>query len=173
MTDPYLTTEELKARGWTLGMIRALLGTSDHERWTNRIGHRTAKSVKLYLATRVVQVERTEAFTHAKEHAETHRALMVKASQTRKVWEARILAQYEALSLPTVQVHPVEVETPAQQQELLRLHLQEFYVWQRLHEHLMFSLPQAKRREARRTMLERYQAAVFQAYGWLEKSNIP
>jgi hypothetical protein len=153
-------------------MIRALLGTYDHERWTNRLGYQTPKSIKLYLETRVVQVESTEAFTHAREDAEAHGALMLRASQTRKAWEARILAQYEALPLPAVQVHAVQVGNTVQQ-ELWHLHLQEFYIWQRHHEHLMSSLSQTKRRQAGHRMLERYQAAVFQAYGWPEKSNTP
>jgi hypothetical protein len=173
MTNPYLTVQELQARRWSRGMIRALLGASDHERWTNRLSYQTPKAIKLYLKTRVVQLESAEAFTRAQEDAQAHGALMLRASQTRKAWQVRILAQYEALPLPAVQVRAVQVRNTVQQQEFWHLHLQEFYVWQRHHEHLMFSLSQAKRKRAGHRMLERYQAAVFRAYAWLEKSNTP
>ncbi|UQN09032.1 hypothetical protein [Deinococcus sp. QL22] len=101
MTDAYLTLQDLKARGWTPGMIRALLDPYDHERWINKRGHRLPKPIKLYLGTRVVQIEATEAFGHARERAGAHQVVMLKAVQTRQVVNTRALARYEALSLPS------------------------------------------------------------------------
>lgn len=168
MTDPYLTIQDLCARGWTLGMIRALLGAHDHERWTNKLGHQMSKSIKLYLETRVVHLESSEAFTRAQKRAQAHGAQMLKASQTRQDWEVKTVAQYDALSLPVVQVYPLKEGSTAHQKELWQLHLHGFYVWQREHDHLLSGLTQAMRRAAEHRMLRRYQAAVYQAYGLME-----
>lgn len=173
MADPYLTLQDLKARGWTLGMVRALLGAQDHERATNKLGHQLAKPIKLYLETRVLQIETSRAFVEAKARASAHQALMFKALQTRQTWAAQGLARYEALTLPAVRVCSVQVENTGLQQELWQIHLQEFYVWQQQYQHLILGLSQAKRRDAERSLLQRYQAAVCQAYGWPEQSTTP
>ncbi|WP_019011677.1 hypothetical protein [Deinococcus aquatilis] len=172
MTDPYLTLQDLRARGWSLGMIQALLGAHDHERWTNKLGHQVSKPVKLFLTTRVVQLEATEAFTRARERACAQGVLMRQVAQTRRAWEAQAAARYEALALPAVQVQRFKVEGhPEDIEQLWQVHLREFYRWQRQQEQVLSGVTQARRRGAQQRMLQRYQAAVNQAYGWSESSH--
>lgn len=171
MTDPYLTLQDLRARGWSLGMIQALLGAHDQERWTNRFGHHVSKPVKLFLITRVVQVEATEAFTRAGDQARAHGVVMRQVVQTPRTREAQAAARYEALALPAVQVQRFKVEGELEDTEQLRqVHLREFYQWQRQQEPVLSGVTQAQRRVAQQRMLQRYQAAVNQAYGWSEST---
>ncbi|UQN10114.1 hypothetical protein [Deinococcus sp. QL22] len=150
-------------------MIKSLLDPHDHERWTNKHGRRMPKPIKLYLEARVMQVEATETFAHARERASAHQVVMLKAVQTRQLVNTRALARYEALPLPEVQVHPVEREgKAADQKELWQMHLQEFYLWHLAQEHLLSGLTQTMRRAAELRMYQRYQAAVSHAYGWIE-----
>ncbi len=174
MTDSYLTVQDLHARGWSLGMIRVVLGTYDHERWTNKFGQRMPKSIKLYLDTRVLEAETTYVFLSAKERAQAHSLQMRKASQNRQARDAKSLAEYEALPLPIVQVHPIQAGSAVHRRELWQLHLQEFYLWQREHDHLLSGLSQAARREARYQSLQRYRTVVYGAYGLMgDAENSP
>lgn len=167
MIDLYLTTEDLKARGWTLGIIRALLGTHDHERWSNKLGHQMSQPSKLYLESRVVHLETSEAFVYAAERAKAHQVQMLKAAQTRQALASQAVARYEALCPPAV--HPIRVEgSPTDQKELWQLHLREFYRWQGQQDHLLAGMSQTVRRAAVHRLLQRYRAAMFQAYGWRE-----
>jgi hypothetical protein len=167
MTDLYLTTEELKARGWTLGIIQALLGAHDHKCWINKLGHQMSQPSKLYLEKRVVQLEASEAFVCAAERARIHQVQMRKAAQTRQALASQAVARYEALCLPAV--HPIRVEeSSANQKELWQLHLRDFYRWQRQQDHLLSGMSQTVRRTAVHRLLQRYRSAVYQAYGWRE-----
>ncbi len=108
-----------------------------------------------------------EAFTQGRTRVSVQQAVMVSAAHTRLAQDTKVTARYEALTLPAVQVYPSEVDGRALvQQDLWPLHLQDFYVWQRAQEHLLSELPRTKRTVVEQRVLERYQAAVYQAYGW-------
>ncbi|WP_211214802.1 hypothetical protein [Deinococcus aquatilis] len=156
-------------------MIRTLLDPHDHERQTNKLGHQRTRPSKLYLETRVLQVEATEAFAQARERASVHQATMVRAHQTRQARDRTLVERYESLALPSVRVFPSILKgTPSPRQDLWQLHLQEFYLWQAEQDHLILGVSQATRKAARRRMLERYQTAVDRAYGWPnERAEVP
>ncbi|MFB9994795.1 hypothetical protein ACFFLM_22840 [Deinococcus oregonensis] len=169
MTTSVLSVQDLKARGWSPTMIRTLLGAHDQERTTNRLGRGMDKPARLYQEARVMELEATEAFMQARERAEAHRAAMVKANQTRQAWQAEMVARYEALPLPQVQVRPLAGGVrPSTDPTVWQFHVQRFARWQTQHESVMSSVPAAARRAAHQRMLQRYRGEVDQAYGWVE-----
>jgi hypothetical protein len=173
MTTLFLSVKDLKSRGWSPTMIRTLLGAHDHERTTNRLGRGMDKPARLYREDRVVNLEATEEFARARERAEAHRAAMVKAKQTRQAWQDEMVARYEALSLPQVQVRTLAGGVrPSTDPAVWQVHLQRFARWQTHHEAVMSSVPVAVRRAAYQRMLQRYRQAVDQAYGWLESAQM-
>jgi hypothetical protein len=77
----YLTTHALKERGWTATMIATLLPT--HDAWrTAYVRVPGNASVKLYLRTRVEEVELSEEFLIAQEKATKAKARRGSAART-------------------------------------------------------------------------------------------
>ena len=89
----YLTTHALKERGWTATMIAALLPHHDATR-TSYVRVPGNALVKLYLRTRVEEVELSEEFLIAQERATKAKARRGSADQT---------AQHQALLKQCVQ----------------------------------------------------------------------
>ncbi|UQN10111.1 hypothetical protein [Deinococcus sp. QL22] len=160
-----LSTVELKERGWTLAMIRDLLGQHDRERPSElRVGGRLAEGiVKLYLEERVVQAETTEAFALAQERARVRQDRAGKAADTQQVNQAAHVARYDALPPPVLQRYEGEATMTGQQ--LWQHHLMAYYAWQMEHEHPLSGLPKALRREAESRAYERYREAFQALYG--------
>jgi hypothetical protein len=89
----YLTTHALKERGWTATMIAALLPT--HDAWRAAYVRLPGNApVKLYLRTRVEEVEFSEEFLIAQERATQAKARRGSAART---------AQHQALLKQCVQ----------------------------------------------------------------------
>ncbi|MFB9990502.1 hypothetical protein ACFFLM_00670 [Deinococcus oregonensis] len=169
MTAPSLTIQDLKARGWSKTMIRTLLGTHDQEQMSNKLGKRMDKPGLQIQPARVVELEATDAFVQAQERARAHARGMVKAKQSRQAWEAELVARYEALPLPGVEVRllPVGVR-PSTDPTVWQFHLDRFARWHTQHESVVARVPAAARRAAQQRMLQRYREAVDQASGWVE-----
>lgn len=89
----YLTTHALKERGWTATMIAALLPRHDAER-TSYVRLPGNALVKLYLRTRVEEVELSEEFLIEQEKASKAKARRGSAART---------AQHQALLKQCVQ----------------------------------------------------------------------
>lgn len=69
---PYIATPELKRRGWTRSMIERLLGEPDST--APNPGGRNAPRVRLWLITKVEQLESTEEFRERLAKAAAHRS---------------------------------------------------------------------------------------------------
>ncbi|WP_199434208.1 hypothetical protein [Qaidamihabitans albus] len=69
---PYIAAPELKDRGWTETMIKALLGTPDDT--APNPGGRNAPRMRLWLFTRVEQVEASDGFRRRLALADARRA---------------------------------------------------------------------------------------------------
>ena len=76
----------LKARGWTEGMIRDLLG--DPDLLTDNPHYKTAAPRRLWCLQKAEAAEATPEFAERRERAERQCAAAGKAALTRKVWKA-------------------------------------------------------------------------------------
>ena len=72
-----ITQSTLKQRGWTMAMIRDILGAPDAE--VPNPHYSNAAPMKLYYLYRVVEAEKSEAFSAAKIKADKRRASAQKA----------------------------------------------------------------------------------------------
>ncbi|UQN10115.1 hypothetical protein [Deinococcus sp. QL22] len=172
MTAPFLSLQDLEARGWSRTMIRTLLGAHDQEQMTNKLGQRMNQPARLYRTARVMELEATEAFARAQERARAHAVGMLKAKQTRQAWQTELVARYEALPLPEIQVRPLVMNLrPSTDQTVWHFHLQRFSRWQTQYDATLTGVPTVARRATQSRMLQRYREAVDQAYGWPEERN--
>ena len=105
--EGFLTTQDLKDRGWTARLIRDFLGQHDGERPNGlKMGRKRLPPVKLYRDERAEEVEREEDFLVAQARAMDARERAERAGRTRKANRERLLsAQVEAW--PVIRVQPI------------------------------------------------------------------
>jgi len=106
--EGFLTTQDLKDRGWTARLIRDFLGQHDGERPNGlKMGRKRLPPVKLYRDERAEEVEREEDFLVAQARAMDARERAERAGRTRKANRERLLsAQVEAWR-PVIRVQPI------------------------------------------------------------------
>lgn len=101
----FLATQDLKDRGWTPALIGKFLGEHDATRQNGlRMGRRRLPPVKLYLETRVTEVERQDSFLAAQARAADARERAERARASREA-NRRLLLQAAADSYVPV-IHP-------------------------------------------------------------------
>lgn len=104
----FLATQDLKERGWTPALISRFLGEHDATRPNGlRMGRRRLPPVKLYEETRVLEVERHDAFLAAQARAADARERAEKARETRLARREQLLQAAAQEFTPTVHPEPL------------------------------------------------------------------
>lgn len=80
--EEYVTTSELKQRGWTPRLIGIFAGEPD--KFEKNIVYRSGPKMKLYLLKRIRKIERTKKFKEAKEKAKRQKESAIKSAETKR-----------------------------------------------------------------------------------------
>lgn len=164
---PFLSTHDLKGRGWTPALIRDFLGPHDASR-PNRMrlgGRRRLPPVKLYLRERVDDAETSEDFLVAQNRAMEARERAERARETRARNKA---AQIEAFVQSWhFQIAPQPLRRGAQR-KAYRAHEDELVsaVARAIAQLGRLSKRELSALTAR--LREQYEAALQEAYPWWE-----
>lgn len=86
----YLITRDLRARGWTGGLIKRFLPKPDST--STNPHYQSAAPVKLYSASRVRRIEATKKFQAAREKVAGRKAGAAQAVRTKREWMDRHVA---------------------------------------------------------------------------------
>ena len=104
----FLTTQDLKERGWTARLIHEFLGEHDDTRPNGlKMGRRKLPPVKLYREERAAEAEREEDFLVAQGRAMDARERAERAGRTRRANRERVLAALAGEWTPTIEALPL------------------------------------------------------------------